>query len=36
MEFKNIAELYDFIDREAKKRVEKILNSSGKGVPDVD
>ena len=25
MEFKNIAKLYDFVDREAKKRVEKIF-----------
>lgn len=31
MEFKNIAELHDYIDREAKKRVEIILNKLGKG-----
>jgi hypothetical protein len=33
MEFKNIAELYDYIDREARKRVERILNDLGKGGP---
>jgi len=31
MEFKNIAELHDYIDREAKKRVERILNNLSKG-----
>lgn len=34
MEFKNLAELYDFIDEEARRRVEKILKNSGKGVSD--
>jgi hypothetical protein len=36
MEFKNLAELYDFIDEEAKRRVEKILKNSGKGVSDAN
>ncbi len=35
-EFKNLAELYDFIDEEAKRRVEKILKNLGKGVTHAD
>jgi hypothetical protein len=34
MEFKNIAELYDFIENEARKRAKRILNDLGKGVPN--
>ena len=34
MEFRSLAELYDFIDEETKRRVEKILKNSGKGVSD--
>jgi len=36
MEFKNLAELYDFIDEETERRVEKILKNSGKGVSDAN